>query len=77
MGAFLSDRLRNALEPLGVGRDVLEFGDAQLEDHVADGRVAATQRRQHQGQRLAGLRTAAAWSKTHEVTDGIGIIRPQ
>ena len=62
MRAFLRDRLRNTLEPLGVCSHVLQLGDAQLEDHVADGRVVAAQRGQDEGQRLARGRAAAAWN---------------
>ncbi len=59
MRTFLSDRLWNSFESFRVGGDVFQLGDAELEQHVADAAVHAAESRQHEGQGLAGMLTAA------------------
>ena len=41
----MGDGLRNTFEAFGVGRDVFELGDAELEEHVADSGVGAAEGR--------------------------------
>ncbi len=62
MRTFLSDWLWNSFESFSVGGDVFQLSDAELEQHVADAAVHAAESRQHEGQRLAGMLTAATWS---------------